>query len=447
MSWANSLQDASFRGVKFDVVRTRDGRQKATAAHEYPYLDGADIEDMGARARHFSLTAIFWGDNYESALQGFIKALDQLGSAELIHPIYGSIPKAQVLDYEVEHDADHVDHCLVELHFEESTPSNPFFVQQLPAQKARAVSVLTTTARSGGIAAFGSALSSLKSAQGNLQQLNALRDVMTSTLSAVRGQIQGIIGTTLDIIEYPQAFAADIVSYFSGMADLRSFDIGVIGSDWKSLTDQFGNVVQLPGSINRGTAVTSSPTGMVSVGLSPVTSGLDPTSGVPITPVAIASTAALMPAGADPSNVNLVEAVVRLAATLQLADTASSILASEADAPTLSPVEIEQIIDDTRTAIEATIAQHRAAFDIGISRPVTETLKDIALAIQTAAIVVINALPTLTTRMVDAPGNLTLIAFRWYGDYTRADELGRLNPAIRNPNFVLPGTLLNAYAK
>ncbi|MYP95719.1 DNA circulation family protein, partial [Salmonella enterica subsp. enterica serovar Kentucky] len=43
MSWEDSLQDASFRGVTFDVVNTRDSASRDTAVYEYPYIDGGDV--------------------------------------------------------------------------------------------------------------------------------------------------------------------------------------------------------------------------------------------------------------------------------------------------------------------------------------------------------------------------------------------------------------------
>ena len=55
--------------------------------------------------------------------------------------------------------------------------------------------------------------------------------------------------------------------------------------------------------------------------------------------------------------------------------------------------------------------------------------------------------PPLITREVEVDSNFHLIAFRWYGDYTRADELARLNPAIKHPSFVTQGAVINAYAK
>ncbi|WP_175948565.1 DNA circularization protein [Burkholderia pyrrocinia] len=465
MSWADLLHDASFRGITFDVERAHDSAKRALAEHEYPYLDGANIEDLRRRARRTNLTAIFWGDDYETRLQAFIQALDQPGTGELIHPVFGSMPNMQLDDYELSHDADNPDHCRVELRFVESTPGNPFFAQQLPDQKAEMVSALADAARSNGIAAFGMALDALKSVRGMLSRLNDLRDVMSGTLGAIRSQVQGVIGTTLDIIEYPQAFAADIVSYLSGMADLRSFDVGTITSDWKSLSGQLANTVQLPASISAGTATIASSAGMVSTGVTYTTNGSTAASasssgGTSASGGTSTSTggtssstsAAVMPAAvvavhANASDVATVQAIIQLAAAAQLADTASSILADEASDPTLSPAEIERIVNDTRTSIQAAVDLHRQLYPLDTFRPIVEGLKDMALAVQTAAIAVMDARPPLVVRTVTVVGNLHLTAFRWYGDYTRATELALLNPQITNPNFLQPGDMLNAYSQ
>jgi prophage DNA circulation protein len=439
MSWEQNLQDASFRGVKFDVIRTEDGRQRAVARHEYPYVDGADLEDMGARERTFSLTAVLWGDDYDTRLQTLIKTLDQPGNGELIHPIYGSIAKAQLDDYRIRHDAENVDHCEVELHFSEATPGNPFFVQQLASQKAGSVGALGSTAQSGGFAAFAAKVSSIVSTvQGAAARLNALRNVMNYTMVSIQSQVEGVTTATLDVITFPLTFTSNVTSFLSAMADVPSFAVGTIMSDWTNFTGQLNNIASLPDAINSGTATTNSPTGMVNVGLTS-SDGAGVSTGAPVASTAIVA------AGANPADVEVVTAAVQLAIAVQLATTASGILADEASQPTLALSDIEQIVDDTRTSINTTIDQYRTLFDVVTFRPVTEALKDMASAIESAAIQVMNQAPQLTTRTVDVPGNLTLIAFEWYGDYTRADELLRLNPAIRNPNFVLPGTVLNAY--
>lgn len=419
MAWADTLLDASFRGVTFDCLRTEDTATRDTASHEYAYMDGADVEDLGRQARTVDISAVFFGSDYETRLQAFLKELDRPGHGELIHPVFGSIKQAQLTNCKIVHEADSPDYCTVELSFVEATPGNPFFVQQLPAQKAEAVTQLAETGRSGGIEAFAMALDSLKSVAGNLSRLNALRDVMTGTLGGIRSQVQGIIGTTLDLIDYPRAFASNVASLIGGMADLRGFDAGVIQSDWKSLTGQLDNVVKLPGKVSAGSVSGDSSTAF----------------------------ADSKPIPANVSDVALVTTVVQVAAATTLAETAGQILADEAEQPTLSPKDIEQITNDVRDAVQQAIDNHRDQFPLETSRPITEALKDTALAVQDAAAAVIEAQPPLVTRTVEAPGNLHLVAFRWYGDYTRAQELARLNPDLINPNAIQAGDVLYAYAR
>ena len=63
------------------------------------------------------------------------------------------------------------------------------------------------------------------------------------------------------------------------------------------------------------------------------------------------------------------------------------------------------------------------------------------------ALAAINRKPPLIIRSVDFDGSIWQIAHAFYGDYTRADELLRLNPHICYPNFIQRGEALNGYAK
>ncbi|WP_404991322.1 DNA circularization protein [Cupriavidus pauculus] len=422
MAWDETLLDASFRGVPFDCIRTRDSAPRDVARHAYPYLDGEDTDDQGRKARATAITAIFYGADYETRLQAFIKALDERGAGELIHPVFGSI-KAQVLHYDIEHEAESPDACTVSIQLVESTPGNPFFVQQLPAQKATEASQLAKVASGKGIDLFASALDGIKAVQGNLASVTALRSVLTGTLGAIRAQVTGFIGTTLDLIDFPRAFAADLVGMLTNMVDLRSFDVGVIASDWKSLIGQLDYVVHLPTNVTSGTVTPYGDSGGSSSG------------------------ATAQPISADPVHVATVDAIVQVAVATAVADAATTILADEAEDPTLSPEEVEAINNDVRDYVQAAIETTRDLYPVDQARPVIQALRDTAAAVQDAAIAVIDARPPLGQKTVEAPGNLHLVAHRWYGDYTRADELLRLNPKLRNPNNIQAGDVLFAYAK
>lgn len=423
MAWAYNLLDASFRGVTFDCRSTDDDAERAVASHEYPYQDGEDQEDLGRQARRFSLQAVFFGEDYDSRLQAFLQVLDQPGHGELIHPVFGSIKQAQLRSYRIHHEADSPDYCSVDLAFTEATPGNPFFVQQLPAQQSQAIEQQADLARFAGVEAFATALAALKSAQSSLGSLNALRGVMTGTLAAVRSQLRGMIGTVLDLIDYPRAFAADLSGLLHGMVDLRGFDTDTIMADWHAVQHQLDDVVRLPART-------------AEVQVSTVDAANLPP-GI--------TTAVAVPAKAE--QVALITAMVQLEAAVTLAEVASMILAMEADQPTLSPPEVEQLANAVRSQLQAAIDNQRATLPLEASRPVTEALKQTAHSVQQAAIVVIDLHPPLIQRQLDAPGNLHLVAHRWYGNYRRAQELARLNPQLINPNTLQAGDTLYAYAR
>ena len=73
-------------------------------------------------------------------------------------------------------------------------------------------------------------------------------------------------------------------------------------------------------------------------------------------------------------------------------------------------------------------------------RTLTHTLQKQALA-------VINLRPPLVQKTAGRDTSLHLLAFEWYGDYSRFAELVRLNPHISHPNFIKRGEVLNAYAR
>ncbi|ENG0235627.1 DNA circularization protein [Burkholderia multivorans] len=437
MAWKEKLFDASFRGVAFDCQRTEDSLDRDVVRFGVPYVDGEDLEDQGSKARDVGMTAIFFGDDYEDRMNAFLNAISQRGSGELIHPVYGSLPDMQFMGGRVLHDADSPDSCVVEMRFSKATPGNPFFVEQLTNQKADATAQAADTAQSAGSSMFATALGALQTAKAGLRRLNALRDVLSETLGPIRSLVTGFQTSLLDYINFPAAFASDLVGLVSGMTDFRSFDTGIVMSDWNGLTEQMQTIVKLPAA-----AANSQPITIPGATTSPSGSTSTPTD-----PTAPYSPPRPKIALADPADVQLVTALTKVVVATTMASVASDVLANEVDAPTLTPDQVEQITNDTRTFIEDAMTEVRAAAAIDASRPVTEPLKDVALLVQQLAVGVIDALPPIVSRSIDMPSNLTLIAFRWYGDYTRSAELLRLNPGIRNPNFIQPGDVLRAYAR
>lgn len=437
MSWSDSILDASFRGVRFDVVNARDSWSRDIAQHEYPYIDGADVQDMGRKARNIRFSALFWGDDYDSRLQSFIAELDKRGAGELIHPIYGSMPNMQVIECQVGHDAENVDYCTVELVFLESKTGNPFFSQDYPTAQADVIFNQVQSLMDAEQSLMDNALAPLRDAKKLMSKSKALASAALNMLLIFRGEITGFVGSTTDFVQYPGAFMSDLQSAVS-LTSQNATSSGSSVSAASAISQTNATMSDWGESHRQLTEIANLPTALVS--------------GEKTAPVDI-------PAGVSVADIAELIAMVTIVVAGELAQDAADIFSNEDINNLLSPTEIERIANDTRQFIQTAIDQHRAQYAdatqevsssptaLGIAwQPVVEGLKDIALAVQQLAANMITTRPPLIQRRVDSVSNLHLVAHRWYGDYRRAVELQRLNPQLRNPNNLQPGDMLYAYA-
>jgi len=91
MSWRDELQPGSFRGVSFRARSTDGQLGRRVALHEYPGRDLPYAEDLGRKARRFSLELYVLGDDYMDRRDQLIDALNQAGQGTLIHPWRGQL--------------------------------------------------------------------------------------------------------------------------------------------------------------------------------------------------------------------------------------------------------------------------------------------------------------------------------------------------------------------
>jgi prophage DNA circulation protein len=91
MSWRERYRTASFRGVEFKVEAhdASFGRRKQT--HEYPQRDKPFTEDLGRKAREFSIDGYVIGEDYDQQRDRLIAVCEEADSGELVHPYLGSL--------------------------------------------------------------------------------------------------------------------------------------------------------------------------------------------------------------------------------------------------------------------------------------------------------------------------------------------------------------------
>lgn len=425
MSWANNLLEASFRGVAFDCLSTDDEADRALSTHDYPYINGADIEDLGENARLISIEATFFGDDYEQRLQNFMRAFRQPGPGELIHPVFGSIKLAQPAGWKIHHEADNVDSATVSLRFMEQSPGDNLFNHQLSSQKAAAVSTTIQTAREKATSVMTGEVGKVAALPNAAIRIDQLRTSMTSALSQLKSQAQNVVTSGLDAVKFPTSWASDISSVIDGVVDLKPFSVIGAATQVQSVFDAISKPAVFPKTyIN---TLTDDWRGLFD-GMS--------------TPIALPS----LP-GQPAHDIAVINAHVALEQAMGKADAARIVLESESQLPTLSPPELETMVNASRNSIETVITQYRGLYPVDTSRPVVEALKDTAMNLQESARAVIEARPPLITKTVNAPTNLRLLAHKLYGDHARGAEILRLNPKLlRNPNSLKIGDVVNVYA-
>ncbi len=456
MAWKDNLLDASYRGTPFAVISTRDTVERAQVQHEYPYRDGAEIEDLGRRPRKITMRAVFWGTDYEDKLKALVKKLDEKGPGELIHPVFGSMTVA-ANSYEIDHHEESPDYAEIQLVFTEATPDQPFFGRAVtaPGKAAAATGDLGQAlgkAKVAALAALGSwaekipgmssvlaaseALSGVTDALGQARDLAGLpRSILGDALAApmaLWSEAEGVANAVLDTaLALPQA-GLGVFGQFAAFSE-RLVGLPLTAG---GLVEQFIATIGRFAGLTLGGPESGSPGALPvltlpSTWVQPVRE-LEPlTSSTPVTAQGYAQAAALS---------NLARATVA-------ATEASRVLLAEADAPTLTPSEVEAVVGVTRDRIQASIEEQAAVHPAHLAHPVAESLRDAALAVQELGRVVIHLRPPLVSRAAPAPCNMHLLAHWMYGDFSRAQELHRLNPGVRNPNFLASGQRVNCYAK
>lgn len=89
--WRDLRREASFRGVPFWVDSDSVPVGRRTQLHEYPKRDQPMVEDMGRQTREYKFEGFVVGSDFIEQRDLLLKALDQPGPGELVHPWFGRL--------------------------------------------------------------------------------------------------------------------------------------------------------------------------------------------------------------------------------------------------------------------------------------------------------------------------------------------------------------------
>jgi len=128
--WEDVMHEASFGGVRLDVLSARSTAGRALARHVYPRRNGAQLEDAGAEPRVDHCRLIFFqrsaADNHLERLAMFHEAFVDGGAHTLVHPLLGSY-QAKISTFDLQADAEPRDVVMVDVVFEEHADEPAIF--------------------------------------------------------------------------------------------------------------------------------------------------------------------------------------------------------------------------------------------------------------------------------------------------------------------------------
>ncbi|WP_439240864.1 DNA circularization protein [Lonepinella sp. BR2474] len=457
--WTMSVRQAKFGGVSFDVLAVEDSFERAVVEHSYPFVNGADLEAMGLNPLSVSLSAVFFGESYYADFQAFLKALEKNKPDVLMHPIRGRLPNMLCVSSNFRHEADLVDYVQVDLRFEEASPAQPIFVfnnalLSLINQALEAIdnlietildyydvvmkTVVTVLSVKNRLLGMRDTLLGLFDAVCEMFGKKATSPLRSGTVATVKTLSEVLNEGLMAIAEVDQVQQEQAIAHESAVENSAVFSAK---SRFDELLRQVEAVLALPEDLLVGRE--SAPT------VDQVMSAL-----------ANPEQAKTSQAGFTPENMAALACTVRLLCAGLVAKAA--VLLIEEEAETLLPTEIEHICTQARWQLLGALNGVRALLveeeskqtlqqgESGVYTAMQETaegLREVAHQMTALALSAINQKPPLMVREAPVSGALVQQAHSLYGDYSRADELLRLNPHIRYPNWVEKGTVLNGYAR
>ncbi|WP_369581464.1 DNA circularization protein [Kingella oralis] len=432
--WHTVLQDASFRDVRFDVVALDEQDGKALVEHARPFTDGVWLEDMGSTGRQVQVEAVFWGKGYHSRLNALVEALMERGAGVLVHPVWGRLQNMMAASWHFHHDADNVDYATLSITFRESGEPQKIFV----FENAFLMAIERLIAR--------------------IDTYRAALEGWIDALTMAKQSVGALIGSAF-------GFASAARGAWAALRDL--FDVGSLGlgghegggagdgTGSKTLWREIHSMVQA--GLFQATAIGADG----AVHTADVRSAKSRFDALLRAADAVATVEQRMAVaansntrrGSDWAERAQVGQVLRLMALETIFQAALLLL--EHDGERMSAPDVWHINRAVRQRTAAEIARLREtlaampdkaqAYDAVYA--VVETLRDAAAHLNLLAVAALNQKPPLIARPAPLNGTVHQLAFAWYSDIARADELIRLNPQLRHPCFIQQGELMNGYAK
>lgn len=265
-AWRDQLQPASFRGVAFSVAAADGELGRRNVVHEYPLRDLPYAEDLGRKARVFSIEALVIGADYMSARDKLAEAIEKPGSGELVHPYRGRV-QVVVTSARLSESTDQGGLARFSLTFTESgEPVNP----SPQADIANAVNAAADAAEAEAESSFADLFTvdgfqdfvsteALAMLNGGLDSIRLAANSLlgAALMPEFTRQLFGIADSLTSLILSPVNLATGLFGQVTALSSIANNPLAALSS-LRSLFGFGGNAKPVPNSIPGGTTFTLS---------------------------------------------------------------------------------------------------------------------------------------------------------------------------------------------
>lgn len=388
---ADQLKPASFRGVPFKVSESDIEIGRRTEVHEYPKRDKPWVEDLGRATRSFEVNGFVLGDDYVDQANRLIGALETEGSGTLVHPWLGTMT-VTVKDP-------------ARLHFDEGLGQATISMSFVESGELTFPSAGSATQAQSRLAADGLQTSAISDFAKNFS-VSGFQDFVSSEakglISSVVGTLSGGTLSGLDAVGYASRAASALQTIMS-LVSGSSSNLGWSIASFLGITPYVNVVTQWSSLINS------------LVGASGSHSFSNPSAPVIYTP------------SRQQAYINevAVNSLARQSLLVQAVGASSLMdVTTYDDAVAVRDNLISALDNEAMTASSATYVALQAA-KAAVWQDITVRASDSA---------------RLTTITPAETSPALVLAYEYYGDAARADEVSERNRIVR-PGFVPPEPL------
>ena len=447
--WHTILQDASFKGVIFDVMSLDDSDGKALVEHALPFVNGTVLEDMGTTGRQIQVEAVFWGKQYSSRLNQLLETLMESGSGTLVHPVWGRLNNMIAASWHFRHEADYVDYATLEITFRESGEPQKIFVfeNQFLMELERLIAQID---------GYRSAL------EGFIDGLMMGKQPVNTLF----GSTFGLWSTACGVFHAVRSlFDLDVLN-FSNRGEFQAASFGQnMGTLHRDLVLMCQTGLWAPAGIDAAGNVNSSDSRSARQRFDALLRQADSLHEVPRQIFAGLSSNgqtgqdSYRPQRVHWVQVSMVALMLRLISISVCIQAAYLLIENDGEQMTapdlmhinrMARLRVQSEISALRTLLAKAQTQQQDGSSYALYQRINtliETMRQASGSLNILVIAAINQKPPLIVRIAPLSGTMQQIAFYFYSDITRTRELMHLNPHIPHPNFVEKGTLINGYTQ